>query len=119
MITTPIVFTNGGDFQASVLNGGVIPGTDIYTITGLKSVRSYRIDGCTGRISYAGNGLSGTFSVPYGITLAVSDTCTIDLFSVPASVVNAAPNYGFAYGIFYIASPVSQGMPPYPPAVDL
>jgi hypothetical protein len=120
MTTTPIVYyASSPIYTASVFNGGILPGITTYTITGLN-VASYRVDGCKGQITYSGAGLTGTFNVPFptGAGFQISDTCSVDLFSAPASVVNAASNYGFGYDIFTMASPVTQESPPYPPAVN-
>jgi hypothetical protein len=120
VITFPIVYSGAGSFfQTNVQNGNVLPGVTTYVITGLSAALSYRVDGCSGQISYGGTGTAGSFTVPYGVTLAVADTCAVDLFSAPAAVVNAAPNHGFAYAIFSVISPVSQTLSTYPPAVNI
>jgi hypothetical protein len=119
MITTPIVYEASYPlFAASVLSGAILPGIVTYTISGLN-VASYRVEGCTGQVGYAGNGVHGTFTVPFGVTFQFSDTCAIDLFSAPASVVNAAPNNGFGYAVYAVIGPVSQTLATYPPAVDV
>jgi hypothetical protein len=119
-VTNAIVYYASSPlFTASVMNGGILPGITTYVISGLNA-ESYRVDGCKGQISYSGTGLVGTFNVPFlssGI-FQISDTCSVDLFSAPASVVNAAPNYGFGYDIYTMASPVTQESPPYPPATN-
>jgi hypothetical protein len=118
--TTPIVYyASLPIFTASVFNGGILPGITTYVISGLNA-ESYRVDGCKGQISYSGTGLVGTFNVPFlssGV-FQISDTCSVDLFSAPASVVNAAPNYGFGYDIYTMASPVTQESAPYSPAIN-
>jgi hypothetical protein len=121
MTTTPIVYYAFTPiFTVSVINGGVQPGITTYVISGLPTAQSYRVDGCKGQISYSGTGLAGTFNVPVpsGAGFQISDTCSVDIFSAPASVVNAASNYGFGYDIYTMASPVTQESAPYPPAIN-
>ena len=71
---------------------------------GFLRVSSYRVDGCTGRVGYAGNGKTGVFTVPY-VTFVASDECAIELFSQPAAVVNANPGIVAA---FFIDGPVAR-----------
>jgi hypothetical protein len=113
--TTPIVYYASNP-ELSV--GPSQVGTTSYTIAGIGA-ESYRVDGCAGRVSYGGNGASGTLTLPYGVTYQYSDTCTIYLFSAPASVVIAAPNNGFGYTVYTIIGPVGDYVTTYPPAQNI
>jgi hypothetical protein len=117
--TTPLVYNNGiySEFQTSQQSG-----VTTYAISGLNA-GSYRIDGCTGQVTYGGTGVSGVFTVPpYPYLPVVADSCEVDLFSAPAAVVNAAPNNGYGYLIYVLIGPVAQtnlnGTYAFPPAIN-
>jgi hypothetical protein len=108
----------GSTFDAGIASGGgVLPGTATYTINGLPA-KSYRIEGCTGDVGYGGNGITGTFTIPFK-TFAFSDDCYVNLYSQPASVVNTPPDYGSAYMLFSIVGPVATGDTNANPAVNI
>jgi hypothetical protein len=115
--TTPIVYSS----LTPYFYISTYPGSTTYYLSGLN-VASYRIDGCTGLVGYGGTGLQGTFTTAYvPFSLTISDSCGVEFFSVPASVVDGAPNLGFSYLVFTIFGPVYQPSTTYqyPPAVNV
>jgi hypothetical protein len=120
IVTSPIVYGGIASLFTPFVGsgGGLVPGSDSYTISGLP-VESYRVDGCNGQIGYSGSGTAGVLTFPYPVMLQVSDTCIIDLFSVPASVINADSSGGFEYELMAIAGPVVREAAPYSPAVNI
>jgi hypothetical protein len=106
----------------------IVSGTATYVMQ-LPQAKSYTIFGCTGQVTYGGNGISGTMAlgtVTQGFANLTNAYCSIVLWSVDASIINQSlsPSSQSSlnqYIVYTISGPTGAGPGngAYPPAEDI